>query len=341
MKTLLVPSHGLDAITRDMLRRVSELPQGELRVITAGPGEETEAPEIRSKADFRAARAYRDIIRREGADLTFSPSTSGLATMLWATIGTGVRNIGYRGTQARVRRSDPTNWLALLNPRVAHIVCETADIREALSRKVPGRKLSVATKPFASEWVADAIARPLTAQGFSADGFELLYVGVSKGRPHKGLRTLLEALEILAHDQEGYHLTVVGDAEEADRDFARRLPADFIATTPDATRYMPPATLYILPSTRDASPRTLREAQACGVPCIVSDIPGARDLISPGETGLLVPPGSAGALAEAIRSLRAKPEVLEAMRGATKDFIVRAFDPEAYARQFLNLFKSL
>ena len=101
-------------------------------MVIAGPGEAAEAPEIRSKADFRAAKAYRRIILREGADATFAPSTSGLATMLWATMGTRVRNIGYRGTQAKVRRSDPTNYLALLNPRVSHIVCETPDIAEAL-----------------------------------------------------------------------------------------------------------------------------------------------------------------------------------------------------------------
>lgn len=335
--TLVVASHGLDAITRDMLSRAERLSGGALRVVIAGPGEAAEAPEIRSKADFRAAKAYRRIILREGADATFAPSTSGLATMLWATMGTRVRNIGYRGTQAKVRRSDPTNYLALLNPRVSHIVCETPDIAEALGHKIPRRKLSVATKPFALEWVDGALASPLRAEGVGDNDFRLIYVGVSKGRPHKGLRTLLDALRLLVAD-DGYKLTVVGDADEADMAFAADLPASFVATTPDATRYLPGSDLYILSSTRDASPRTVREAQACGVACIVTDIPGARDLIEPGRTGLLVAPDSPEAIAEAIRTLRRNPGVLSEMSARTRPYIQERFDPEAYARSFVNLF---
>lgn len=334
--TLLVPSHGLDSITRDMLSRAEKLARGRLRVLVAGPGESTEAPEIRSKADLRAARAYRAIMKREGVGATFSPSTSGLATMLWASIGLGIRNIGYRGTQAKVRRSDPTNLLGLLNPRVSHIVCETADIAEALGAKVGRRKVSVATKPFELAWVDAALASPLHVA--EAEGtFRLSYVGVSKGRPHKGLRTLLEAMRLLQGDG-GVHLTVVGDAEEADMEYAADLPVSFIATTPEALRYLPQSHLYILSSTRDASPRTLREAQACGVPCIVSDIPGARDLISPGETGLLVPPGSSTALAGAIRLLRDDEPLRKSMAEACRGFIARTFDTEVYARHYLKIF---
>ncbi|MDE6276590.1 MAG: glycosyltransferase [Muribaculaceae bacterium] len=333
--TLLVASHGLDAITRDMLSRAERQSGGELRVLVAGPGEAIEAPEIRSKADIRAARAYRGIMKREGVDTTFSPSTSGLATMLWASMGLGIRNIGYRGTQAKVRRSDPTNLLGLLNPRVSHIVCETADIAESLGAKVGRGKVSVATKPFDLAWVEEAMSAPLHVK--EAEGcFSMSYVGVSKGRPHKGLRTLLEAIRLL--EGEKLHLTVVGDADEADIEFAKGLPVSFIATTPDAVRYLPESDLYILSSLRDASPRTLREAQACGVPCIVSDIPGARELISPGETGLLVPAGDAVALADAIRMLHSDELLRKEMARACRPFIARRFDTDEYARYFLNLF---
>lgn len=337
---VLVPSHGLDSITRDMLQRVTELSHGAVDCIAAGPGEVVEAPEIHSKADFHAVRAYRRIMRRENIATTFSPSTSGLATMLWASIGLGIRNIGYRGTQAKVRRSDPTNMLALLNPRVSHIVCETRDILEALAPKIGRGRLSVATKPFSIEWADAAMKAPLRAEGVRGSDFKLIFVGVSEGRPHKGLRTLLEAMRLLVKDEDGYRLTVVGNAGNADMTYASDLPVSFVPTTRDAIRYMPGSDLYILPSTRDASPRTVREAQACGVPCIVSDIPGARDLIEPGTSGLLVPPSSPGALAEAIRTLRHNLPLLKSMASGARPHIIRNFDPEAYARHFLNLFQS-
>ena len=42
----------------------------------------------------------------------------------------------------------------------------------------------------------------------------------------------------------------------------------------DAVYYLPGKDVCICPSTRDASPRSLREAMACKVACIVTDIPG-------------------------------------------------------------------
>ena len=60
--------------------------------------------------------------------------------------------------------------------------------------------------------------------------------------------------------------------------------------------------------TRDASPRSLREAMACKVACIVTDIPGARDLVVDGRTGIIVQAGSPQAIAEGIRVLAADRE---------------------------------
>lgn len=73
----------------------------------------------------------------------------------------------------------------------------------------------------------------------------------------------------------------------------------------DECRDMPAAYMLadvvVAPSTRpEAFGRTVVEAQAMGRPIIASDHGGARETIIPGATGSLVPPGDAGALAEAI-----------------------------------------
>ncbi len=58
--------------------------------------------------------------------------------------------------------------------------------------------------------------------------------------------------------------------------------------------------LYVSASHADGSSISLLEAQACGCPALVSDIPGNREWITPGENGWLFPDGDAPALAQAI-----------------------------------------
>ena len=91
-------------------------------------------PVITSKFNWNVIRALREIIKTYRIDLIYSPSSSGLSNALFASIGTRAKNIAYRGTQAKLKRFDPTYYLGILNPAVEHVVCETKDIEEYLSR---------------------------------------------------------------------------------------------------------------------------------------------------------------------------------------------------------------
>ncbi|MFZ5920626.1 MAG: glycosyltransferase [Chloroflexota bacterium] len=78
-------------------------------------------------------------------------------------------------------------------------------------------------------------------------------------------------------------------------------------------RYYQMADLYISPSHVDGSSVSLMEALACGLPCLVSDIPANREWVRDGENGWLFPDGDAEALADkvmqAIRERRSLPEI--------------------------------
>jgi glycosyltransferase involved in cell wall biosynthesis len=68
----------------------------------------------------------------------------------------------------------------------------------------------------------------------------------------------------------------------------------------DLPRFYHMADLYISPSHVDGSSVSLMEALACGLPCLVSDIPANPEWVVEGENGWLFPDGSAEALAEKI-----------------------------------------
>lgn len=192
------------------------------------------------------------------------------------------------------------------------------------------------------QWVQNAMAHPV-AIGKEGDQIKIIYIGITKGRPHKGLPILLKAAEILADEGLKISLTVVGEAEPHDIQSARQDIVTFTGNRPDAMHYLPGADVFALPSLRDASPRVIREAQACGVPCVVSDIPGARDLITTGNDpgGILVPPGDAQAMAQAIKDIALDPEVRARMSAAALRNIDDNYAMADYEEYFDNLFRKI
>lgn len=348
---ILLLSHACDLVLYQTFKALSD--SGKADITIAAPDEavlpvdsmkRVAMPAIKSKFTLKAICGLRRIIKALQPDIVFAVSTSALSTAIQATrcMRHAPAIVGYRGTQARVHPFDPTYRMALLNKRVAHIVCETPDIRQYLAEYIPEDKLSGRPKPFMRQWVQNAMAHPVTI-GKEDNQIKIIYIGVTKGRPHKGLPVLLKAAEILADEGLKISLTVVGEAEPDDIRSARPDIVTFTGNRPDAMHYLPGADVFALPSLRDASPRVIREAQACGVPCVVSDIPGARDLIITGDnpSGVLVPPGDAQAMAQAIKDISLDPEVHARMSAAALHNIDDNYAMDDYVTYFDNLFHKI
>lgn len=86
----------------------------------------------------------------------------------------------------------------------------------------------------------------------------------------------------------------------------------------DLPRYYQQADLYMSASSVDGSSVSLLEAMACGLPAVVSDIPGNREWIEPGIQGWLFPVGDGQALAEVILEAIADREKLKRMGRAAR-----------------------
>jgi glycosyltransferase involved in cell wall biosynthesis len=124
----------------------------------------------------------------------------------------------------------------------------------------------------------------------------ILYVG--RLSAEKGVLELMEACR-------GLPLEVVGDGPLRNR-------------IPDALGFVPPgelgpyyerAAVVAVPSRREGYGMVAREAMAWGRPVVASSIGGLVDAVEDGVTGLLVPPGDAGRLREALERLLADAEL--------------------------------
>jgi glycosyltransferase involved in cell wall biosynthesis len=101
------------------------------------------------------------------------------------------------------------------------------------------------------------------------------------------------------------------------------------------------ARVVVLPSYREGLPKVLIEAAACARAVVTTDVPGCRDAIEPGVTGLLVPVRDAVALAAAIDELLRDPARCTAMGHAGRALAEQAFDVRKVVEAHLQIYSEL
>jgi len=138
----------------------------------------------------------------------------------------------------------------------------------------------------------------------------LLYVGrVSR---EKGLEMLVDAVRELVDNGAAIALAVIGDGpyrEEMEAALSG-YPALFTGylAGEQLQRGYASADLFVFPSATDTFGNVVLEAQASGLPVIVSDEGGPRELMIDGETGVVFRAGSTSGLVTAIRTMTSDPQ---------------------------------
>jgi glycosyltransferase involved in cell wall biosynthesis len=133
----------------------------------------------------------------------------------------------------------------------------------------------------------------------------------------KGISELWPAFLRLRERYPGLRLRVVGDPPDGIAggdgvEIIGRIPRQAM---PDEYRR---GDLFVLPTLSDNTPVTLMEAMACGLPVVATAVGGIPELVVPGATGRLVPPGDVSALAAAIEGLLADRETRRRMGSASR-----------------------
>lgn len=104
--------------------------------------------------------------------------------------------------------------------------------------------------------------------------------------------------------------------------------------------YYKQCSVYVLPSYREGTPRTVLEAMSMGRAVITTDAPGCRETVIDGQTGFLVPVKNAEALAEKMCAFVENPELIEKMGQASAEYCRQKFDVRkvnADMRCYLNI----
>ncbi|BFU93730.1 MAG: Alpha-D-QuiNAc alpha-1,3-galactosyltransferase [Nitrospira sp.] len=166
----------------------------------------------------------------------------------------------------------------------------------------------------------------------------------------KGIGEFIEAARRLAREGVSARFVLVGRCdehnpaaipEETVRSWVAEGLVEWWGHREDMSAVLALATIAVLPSYREGLPKSLLEAAACGKPMVTTDVPGCREILVHGVTGLLVPPKDSAALAAAIHSLLDDPSLRTAMGVAARELVVRSFSVETVTRQVIRLYREL
>jgi colanic acid/amylovoran biosynthesis glycosyltransferase len=174
--------------------------------------------------------------------------------------------------------------------------------------------------------------------------FELICVG--RLAPVKGQGVLLEAVATLITNGGDVRLRLVGDGPDRallerkvrDNGLEERVIFEGWRNQDEVLELYRRADAFVLASFAEGVPVVLMEAMAMQVPCIATRITGIPELIRDGVEGLLVTPGNAGQLAEAIEKIRDDLDLRERLAGAGRARVVQEYTLDSNVRRLAEIY---
>lgn len=306
---------------------------------------------IKSRFSPKSIGAVKNLLKSRTYDILYCFNNKAASNVLLATGGKNCRIITYRGTVGNISFLSPASWTTHLHPRVNRIVCVSKAVREHLinmrsfgMRIRPERAVAI-YKGHDLEWYQSQPADLTSAFGIPADAFTVAFAG--RNRPHKGIAYLVEAARFLPPDA-SIHFLLLGRLTD-DKSLQRRIRQspyyDRIHLTgfrDDAPAVFAACNAFVMPSTRrEGLSRAVIEAMAYGTAPIVTDVGGLPELVVDGQSGYVVPPENAEAIAGAIMKLYANRVMAEQMGQNARERIRTTFHIDNTVAETRAMFENL
>lgn len=172
--------------------------------------------------------------------------------------------------------------------------------------------------------------------------FTFVFVGRLVG--DKGINELIDAFARLSSEKENVRLFLVGPTED-ELDPLKPITWDRIKSIPsivkigpvwgdDILKYYAASDCFVFPSYREGFPNTVLEAGAMGLPSIVTDINGSREIINNGENGIIIPPKNVDELYEAMLKMLEDDDMRKNMATNARPMIESRFE-QSFVRKCL------
>ena len=297
--------------------------------------------------DLRSLWQMWRVMRRERPDLVHSMTPkAGLICMMAAWLARVPRRVHMftglvwpTSTGLKRRILMATDWLTCAC--ATHIIPEGEGVKhDLLSHHITRKPIKVLgygnVKGIDMEHYNPALFSNVSHQ----EGFTFVFVG--RIVRDKGINELVAAFDRLHGDYPDVRLVLIGPRED---DLDPVLPAtlerinsgngiEAVGPQSDVRSFYASSDALVFPSYREGFPNVVIEAGAMGLPSIVTDINGSREIIIDGQNGVIVPPRDEEALYQAMKRFVEQPDEIAAMAQKARGLIASRYE-QSYVRQCL------
>jgi glycosyltransferase involved in cell wall biosynthesis len=179
-------------------------------------------------------------------------------------------------------------------------------------------------------------------------------IAVYTGRlvSYKGLPALLRVWKSLCETDKNSHLVLVGagseDMANCEEDLRRYAEAEgmnervtFTGRVDNVEEYLSSADLFVFPTENEAFGLSLVEAMACALPSVATAVGGIKDILSDGETGIVVERGNEERLRNGIISLLNDPSLRARYGTRAREVALERYTVDTVAGQYVELFRAM
>jgi glycosyltransferase involved in cell wall biosynthesis len=172
----------------------------------------------------------------------------------------------------------------------------------------------------------------------------VLVVFIARFTAHKQPLTLIRAFSEALRTMPGMRLLMVGDGDQREEglqlvsELGLEAAVSFQAFRQDVPDILAAADIFVLPSLWEGLPIGLLEAMAMGKAVIATEVDGTKEVVRPGENGLLVEPGNVSALAAALVKLGGDPALRDMLRQRALDTIRCQFNAVDMTREIERVY---
>jgi glycosyltransferase involved in cell wall biosynthesis len=297
--------------------------------------------------DLDAAFAWRlkRVLSREKPDLVHCHSRRGADS--WGGVAAALAGIPAVLSR-RVDHTEPALLAALRYRPYCKVIAISASVAGALRKSgLADERLTIIRSAVDAAPFSDPPSRDLLKEQFGVAGGDFAIAAIGQLIPRKGHRYLLDAMAAVARHAPRARLVVFGQGRlQADLEaHAGRLnlgrTVQFAGFRHDLDRYLAAFDLVVHPALREGLGVAMLKAAAAGVPVIAFDVAGAREAVSDRRTGLLVKPGDADALAEAILMLLGDDALRRSCGEAARQRARSEFSLQTMVTAHMQLYESI
>jgi len=235
---------------------------------------------------------------------------------------------------------------ARLSTRVVGVSPQTADVYASAFR-VPRRRMRVILNVPERRLPPPNFDRAEMRKALAGDDDVQLVCTLCRLEERKGIADLIAAVRELRVELPRLRVVVAGVGPDESR--LRQAIQDagvegivrLLGYREDVGAILAASEVFCLPSHHEGLPVSVLEAMLAGVPCVATDAGGTGHVVRDGETGLLVPPKSPGALAQALRRILTNEALARRVRDAAGRLVAECCTKEVVAGQYGDLYDEL